>query len=57
MDLELDVNFQSQTLSGHVVLSVERVNPNAKVLVSWIFRTWLETFVIVSCFRFLIQET
>ena len=34
MDLELDVNFQSQTLSGHVILSVEKVNADAKVLVS-----------------------
>jgi len=33
MDLELDVNFQSQTLSGHVILSVEKVNADAKVLI------------------------
>ena len=34
MDLELDVNFADQTLSGQVVLSVEKVNLDAKVLVS-----------------------
>jgi len=33
MDLELDVNFADQTLSGQVVLSVEKVNLDAKVLV------------------------
>lgn len=34
MDLELNVDFDSKTLSGHVVLSVEKVNAAVNVLVS-----------------------
>jgi hypothetical protein len=34
MDLELDINFDTKTLSGHVVLSVEKVNGEANTLVS-----------------------
>ena len=34
MDLELEISFEKKTLSGSVSLTVERVNNNAKVLVS-----------------------
>ena len=34
MDLELDISFEKKTLSGSVTLTVERVNNDAKVLVS-----------------------
>lgn len=40
MDLALSVNFQDKTLSGHVTLSVEKVKPEAKVLV-----------FIISCYH------
>ncbi len=33
MTLELEVDFKTETLSGSVVLSVEKVNPEASVLV------------------------
>ncbi len=34
MDLELDISFDTKILSGHVVLSVEKVNAEANSLVS-----------------------
>jgi len=34
MDLELEISFEKKTLSGSVTLAVERVNTDAKVLVS-----------------------
>lgn len=33
MDLELDIDFDTKTLSGHVVLSVEKVNAEANTLI------------------------
>ncbi|XP_057377161.1 leukotriene A-4 hydrolase-like [Daphnia carinata] len=33
MDLVLDVSFDTKTISGHVVLSVEKVNVEAKILI------------------------
>jgi hypothetical protein len=34
MNLELEINFDTKILSGHVVLSVEKVNAEANSLVS-----------------------
>lgn len=45
MDLELDVSFDAKTISGHVVLSVEKVNVEANVLVSHSFVSYLVVLV------------
>lgn len=51
MDLNLDVSFDAKTLSGHVVLSVEKVNAGVNILVS--YRGFLifivDSVILIEC--------